>query len=507
MADTNPWAQFAVADPSTYQQDLVDNAQHGLMQARTPREHQIAMGNWLNANSASANPQLLQQRMVSDRMKQILGNINDTSPENEDPMDHNLRLAHAVSIGLAGVDPQRAMQANSAAVQLEQAKTQQAGLLAETRQREAIATQHETSNEIAKAFGGKLVMRYTDDDGVPQQFGMVDVLDKDGKYRPESQAEMAKLVDDAKQKGVQVTPETMGDFNNARTQAAVASANARRYASDQAAQSRVMAAMIAAQKGSGGLTGNQAMMTYRILDAAALGSGALQNIAELPFGSNTGVFGIGAHSGTSAMSATGGALRNTLSPQDVRQYEAQSAGLFRNIAMIEQQGGLQGGQKFAERLEDKMTLRVGDHVEDVMTKLADARRIIEQGISSVMKNPKLDQTVKDGVVDELTRLSKAIPFTVHDVNAFREAAKADPKLTMQQFMNSRGSSGAVPAVAGGAGTATMNDNLAKFDAATKGGKQTPEAVAEARQAIISGKDPDKVLSILQKQSPTYKPGQ
>lgn len=176
-------------------------------------------------------------------------------------------------------------------------------------------------------------------------------------------------------------------------------------------------------------------MTSRIVSAADLGSAALQNIVELPIGSNTGIFGVGASPGHSVLQSTTDTLRNKLSSQEVQNYNTAITGLTRNLAMIESAGLMPQGS-----LTESMSSiigREGDTESNTLHKLAEARQIIEKGVQATLNNPRLPPAVADELRGSLANLTNSIPFTQHDVTAMDRAQKGGAKTSIQDVINQR----------------------------------------------------------------------
>jgi hypothetical protein len=182
----------------------------------------------------------------------------------------------------------------------------------------------------------------------------------------------------------------------------------------------------------------QQMYTQRMLSAADGASGALENIASMPFGSNTGWFAqtMGTVSkGNGLFDLAGGALRQNLTSDDQKLYNTFTAGLGMNIAMLEKQGGLAGGTQFMNQIQAKLNILPTDSPMVVMGKLAEARASIDRNIEVTMAAKTTDPDIKALLQTRLDQMHKAIPFTREDVVAFDKASKSDPGLTYTQWAN------------------------------------------------------------------------
>jgi hypothetical protein len=195
----------------------------------------------------------------------------------------------------------------------------------------------------------------------------------------------------------------------------------------------------------------EAGMFARVLNSASLGTAALRNISRGNVGQSTGVAGIGASPGHSALSSTLDTLRNTLSSDEVQQYNVMNTGLSRNLASVEGGGLITPGQ-FSDQIGQGTSLRAGDTEETKLMKLAETRQILETGLNTALANPRVSKPQKDLMHQHVAEIQAAIPFTVEDV----QGLKAQPKgsaVTMQDLISQRGlrkPGGAAPAAAPGA---------------------------------------------------------
>jgi hypothetical protein len=247
----------------------------------------------------------------------------------------------------------------------------------------------------------------------------------------------------AEANGQKVVPMTAEQLANHQIDVSRATGIARIQAGVEAAMARIQAAQIAAEK-KGQATGNQLMMQNRIMSAADLGSASLTNIASLPFGTRSGYFGTqyGSSPGASLTELSHGILRNALSTQDTQLYNTMVTGMYRNLGMIEQQGGLQGGQQFAEQIRSALQLREGDTPLAVMGKLADAKQILDRGTEVYLSSKTADPDVVAKVNAQLSAMHRAVPWTQQDVIAFDRAEQKTPGMTFSQWASNQRLSGA-----------------------------------------------------------------
>ena len=189
--------------------------------------------------------------------------------------------------------------------------------------------------------------------------------------------------------------------------------------------------------GSGaGLGGREGVMFQRVLSSANSALEALKNISELPVGASTGVFGVGASPGTSLFASAKGALTNTLSSQEVQDYNTMLAGVGRNLSTIEAAGLAPNGS--LTHSMDSIQLRDGDSNLTKMRKLAEMRQIIIKGIETNLANPKLPDEQKKAIQKIIDDTKTAIPFTQHDVTMLQQKQNANPSYTFQDLIHDQG---------------------------------------------------------------------
>lgn len=185
----------------------------------------------------------------------------------------------------------------------------------------------------------------------------------------------------------------------------------------------------------GGLDSRSGLMFQRVLSSANEATAALKNIAELPVGASTGVFGVGASPGHSVLASAKGALTNKLAPQDVQDYNVMIAGLSRNLSTIESAGLAPNGSLTGSM--DAVQLRSGDTELTKLRKLAEARQILEKGLETNLDNPKLPQQQRDAVTRIISDVQASIPFTHHDLTALQKAQQSNPSTTLQDLIQQK----------------------------------------------------------------------
>jgi hypothetical protein len=443
----------ASSEQNQYEQEMNRGGSVQRNMANISRGMQLAQG---------GGPQMQKAQGVQQRLQAILSDVNQGADPNEDPLTKQMRIAKALSVGMIDVAPQIALQANQQAQKITQAQQQQKLLSTQSEAAQTNLDQSKFKDRVSQ-ITGQIVFAKKGADGGLEAYDTVNPSD------PDYQTKIASIQANAAKDGVQVVPMTSDSFINGRQAVAQTNAQAKQYASDQSMQARMYAsdqslqsALARAAESGSKFSGNQAMMAKRIMSSVVLGAGALTNIAELPFGSTSGnFFGAGASPGESVFKSSFDSLRNAATDQDNQRYSAIASQLERNIALVEAQGGLQGGQQMSKSIGETLKLRPGDTGATVMTKLADVRRIFEDGTKIQLADPSVPPELKTAVQQSLNELRQAVPYTVHDVTAFLAAQDKDHKLTFTDYAAKRGLGAETTAKGGGDGVA--NDGKISMD--------------------------------------------
>lgn len=184
---------------------------------------------------------------------------------------------------------------------------------------------------------------------------------------------------------------------------------------------------------STGLTGRESVMMERVTGSSREVMTDLQNLAALPVGASSGVFGVGASPGTGLLASAKGALTNTLAPDDVRSFEAVAPGLARNLQIVTNRG-LQGAQSGMASFE-KYQWREGDTQLDKMQKMAAMRQVVDRQLEVSLANPRLSDEQRAQIQTTKDDVGSAVPFTVKDVIALKNAK--NPQTTMADVIKQR----------------------------------------------------------------------
>lgn len=202
----------------------------------------------------------------------------------------------------------------------------------------------------------------------------------------------------------------------------------------------------------GGAGGGRAQTQFdRILTNANLGTKALENIAKLPVTTNRGIFG-SSEPGTSLLGSAKSALGNTVTTGESQRYRVLTSGLKRNIATIEAAGAAQGLVGLTKAM-DQVEAVPGDTYLTTLSRQAETRQIIEEGLNTFLSHPSISDKQKDLVRDIIKRAQKAIPFTQDDITILEQST--NPDLTLHDVLKARKAQeklqipGATPGIAPG----------------------------------------------------------
>ena len=179
----------------------------------------------------------------------------------------------------------------------------------------------------------------------------------------------------------------------------------------------------------------------RVVSAAGEATKDITNITLLPFGSDTGIMGIGAHPGGSIFSTVASNLKNRMSSQEVQSYNTTIPGLAASIAQVESQG-LAPSKGRMDSFNGLM-LQDGDTGWTKLEKMANLRQNVEQGVNAKLTNPQVPPEQKETLRNLMAELQSAIPYTFADVQKLKQSK--DPNATIGDYIKQQGLSGSAPA--------------------------------------------------------------
>jgi hypothetical protein len=439
---------YGIEDPSDLQgQEAAAYARSQQNPSATNRV--ISAGLYSTQNLFGGSPQVQQAKRVQQQMQSILSSVNDNADPDEDPLAKQLRTAKAISQGMIGVAPQIALRAQDQAVRLAQAQKQQA-FLQQSQPLELAARQQalDLGNQRLQQEAENLKesqFKDTLDQNTPRQVFLAEDQGKDENQipmglrqvkaydltDPSTPAQIHADMAEGAQNGKQLQVVNADQLNNSKLASAIAQANARIKASENAAAAREQAAAEAAAKG-GNVAGDR--FTDRILTATDIGSTSLANVASLPMGSSKGFFGMATKPAATLTEMTKEQLYNSLQPQDVQLYRTMTQPLFRTLATIESGGGLQGASgALMSNLKDTLTMQPTDTYLTMLSKLAEARQIFETGSDVYLKSKAIDPGKAEAINAKLQAMREAVPWTPQAVISFARQTESNPNLTFKQY--------------------------------------------------------------------------
>ena len=175
----------------------------------------------------------------------------------------------------------------------------------------------------------------------------------------------------------------------------------------------------------GTMGGRNSVMTKRVLASAIMAKEDLNNITDLPITVSRGAFG-GREQGPSLLQAAKEDLVNTMTTQEVQDYNVSVAGLVRNLATIESAGLMPSGTLVKQM--DAVILKEGDTNFTKMRKLAQIKQIVNKGVEIHLSDPQVPDEMKDAIREIISNVNEAVPFSVSDINKLQNSK--NPKATL-----------------------------------------------------------------------------
>jgi hypothetical protein len=233
------FSSFAPDDPDVIQQNVTQGQNALWSRSDSGGRYQQMIAN--GRDNAVGNPLVNKARTIQNQFKSILEDVNSNAPEDEDPLDANVRLNQGILRGMADTSPQMAMQAAGNLVKLQQAKTQQDLLTSETDSRNALTEKEETETRGAKQEARYIPVEISKDAyGLPSYKKVGDevpMYDADGNYRSQDFAkEYTQAIAGAKKNGAQnVTMMTVDKYDKSLEASGLLGARARIFGAQQKA--------------------------------------------------------------------------------------------------------------------------------------------------------------------------------------------------------------------------------------------------------------------------------
>jgi hypothetical protein len=276
-------------------------------------------------------------------------------------------------------------------------------------------------NQEKAVFDEPKPMQWTDDKGVQHQ-GMLRLNKRDGSFYSTgpNPAPIPFNVQPAR--------------DQAADEAAVKADLAQQHPDWTAGQIAIEARNQLKQGSGGGGAGSRESVYFnRVISAGNEAAAAAANIMELPTTTSRGWFG-GREQGPGLMAAAKESLTNSLTSQEVQDYNTMMAGVARNLSAIETSGLAPNGS--LTKSVDAIVLKEGDSELTKMRKMAELRQIVEKGLEPNLANPHMPDAQKALIKDIVGKIQTAIPFTHHDITEL-EASK-NPRATLSDYAQKSG---------------------------------------------------------------------
>jgi hypothetical protein len=166
-------------------------------------------------------------------------------------------------------------------------------------------------------------------------------------------------------------------------------------------------------------TGRSAADRYGFGDIVASASNeaaaALKAIMGLPMVSTSGIFG--GRSTTSLFTAPVDAMANRITSETAQRYNVESGKLGYSLAQL-MSGGRAVRVSDVSQMNNILSVKEGDKLETVATKLAEARQLAERTMEVRARSSSTDPGLKEVFKENLELVQQVVPFTVNDINKF-----------------------------------------------------------------------------------------
>jgi hypothetical protein len=148
------------------------------------------------------------------------------------------------------------------------------------------------------------------------------------------------------------------------------------------------------------------------MNSAKQATNEIGNLVHLPLESSTGWFG-GRGQGPSLFAATKEVLANTVTSQEVQDFNVSMIGMSRSLATLES-GGMQTNEALVKKFEG-LALKEGDTNWTKMRKLATMRQDAQASIETLLTSPLMGKKQKEFAEALIKDLASAVPWTPNDV--------------------------------------------------------------------------------------------
>lgn len=171
----------------------------------------------------------------------------------------------------------------------------------------------------------------------------------------------------------------------------------------------------------------------RLMGSAKQATAEIKNLVDLPVTASTGWFA-GRKQGTGLLAATKEVLTNTVTSQEVQDFNTSMIGMGRALAGLES-GGMQPNQSLQDQFSG-LALKEGDTNITKMRKLATMRQDAENALDSAITSPILGKEQKAYAVNLMEELRKAVPWAPADVTRLEHSD--NPSATLRDFASHTG---------------------------------------------------------------------
>lgn len=215
-----------------------------------------------------------------------------------------------------------------------------------------------------------------------------------------------------------------------------------------------------APKAAAAAAGRIQAQAQRILGSADLATKSLENLTKLTIDTDRGIFG-SAEPGKTLSGSTLSVLGNAVTSKGSQRYRALISGVQRNLATIEAQGSAQGLAGLTSKMDSIVAIPGDDYLTQV-TKLAEIRQIVEEGMKTYLTNPGLSDDQRALAQKLIDRAEAAVPYTQDDITELQYSK--DKTLTLDKIVAKRRASDSQPAT-GGAADYVFNPKTGKLEPA------------------------------------------
>jgi len=192
------------------------------------------------------------------------------------------------------------------------------------------------------------------------------------------------------------------------------------------------------------LSGREGRYSDNVAIAANEAIAGMNNLVSMPFTSSSGIFGSGvgaAQSSKDIFSAPIGALKNTMTPANVKRYNVEVGNVGKFYATMVS-GGLATSKALEESFNNQFTAKEGDDELTRLTRLAQMRQTFER-VAEIKKNSATTpKEQKELWADWERQAQKAIPITVADINKINNSR--NPQVTIKDAIGKANQESNIP---------------------------------------------------------------